>query len=51
MVKNGYYGNEDLSLAWDLGVIFFRRTKFAIWWRLKKNIWSFGSEGVIEKWS
>ena len=22
MVKKGYYGNEDLSLAWDLGVTF-----------------------------
>ena len=22
MAKNGYYGNEGLCLAWDLGVIF-----------------------------
>ena len=22
MVKKGYYGNEGLSLAWDLGIIF-----------------------------
>ena len=22
MVKNGYYGNGGLRLAWDLGVIF-----------------------------
>ena len=30
MVKKGYYGIDGLSLAWDLGIIFFRRTKFAI---------------------
>ena len=23
MVKNGYYGSDGLSLAWDLGVIFW----------------------------
>ena len=30
MVKKGYYGIDGLSLAWDLGIIFFRRTKFGI---------------------
>ena len=30
MVKKRYYGIDGLSLAWDLGISFFRRTKFAI---------------------
>ena len=30
MVKKGYYGNDSLSLACDLDIAFFRRTKFAI---------------------
>ena len=36
MVKKGYYENDSLSLACDLDIIFFRRTKFAIG-KVKKN--------------
>ena len=27
----GFYGNDDFIFAWDLGVIFFRHTKFGDW--------------------
>ena len=37
MVKNGYYGNDGFLFAWDLGVIFFRRTKLEIGGFSKKN--------------
>ena len=36
MVKKGYYGNDSLSLACDLDIVFFRCTKFAIG-KVKKN--------------
>ena len=47
MVKNEYYGNECLSLAWDLSVIFLGVPNLRFD-EVKKN-WSFGSKGVIEK--
>ena len=48
MVKNRYYGNEGLSLAWYLGVIFLDIPNLRFG-EVKKNIWSFGSKGDIEK--
>ena len=47
MVKNEYYGNKCLSLAWDLSVIFLGVPNLRFD-EVKKN-WSFGSKGVIEK--
>ena len=53
MVKKGYYGNEDLSLAWDY---FFRHTKFLIQKgeklkkkkKKKKKKENFSLKGIIE---
>ena len=48
MVKKGYYGNEDLSLAWDY---FFRKTKFLIQKGKKlkkKKKENFSLKGIIE---
>ena len=41
MVKKGDYGNDGLSLAWDLGIIFLGIPNFAIC--------NLGLKGVIEK--
>ena len=49
MVKKGYYGNNGLSLAWDLGVIFqayqiVRSASFS-----EKKFFNVGLKGVMEK--
>ena len=35
MVKKGYYGNDGLGLAWDLGMIFLGIPN--LWFRGLKN--------------
>ena len=49
MAKKGYYGNDGLNLAWDLGVIFLGAPN---WWfgGLKKIFFlDFRLKGAMEK--
>ena len=49
-VRNGYYGNDGVFFAWDLGISFFKRTKLGDWWIFKKTFFAnFGLKNVIEK--
>ena len=49
MAKKGYYENEGLSLAWDLGVIFLGVPN--LWFGGVKKIFfsDFRLEGAMEK--
>ena len=52
MVKKGYYENEGLGLAWDLGIIFLGIPD--LWFGGLKNIYfkknrEFEHKGIIEK--
>ena len=50
MVKNGYYKNEGLNLAWDLGVNFLGIRNWVIDGFFKKIfLFNFGLKGVTEK--
>ena len=49
MVKNGYCRNDGFIFAWDLGVIFFRHTKFGDWPVFKTLFFNFSFQGVMKK--
>ena len=49
MVKKGYYGNDGLSLAWDLGIIFLCIPNYAVRKFSKKSFFNLGLKDVIEK--
>ena len=48
MTKNGYYGDEGLNLAWDLGAKFLGIPNWVIGRFLTSFFFYFGLKGVVE---